>query len=550
MADENLDMESVRISELDQTTEVDRENDYLVVSRHSDAYIDDEKSFKITPDDLLAGVGVNYTAGAHIAIDNTTHTISATYTNATTSADGLMSKEDKSTVDSLQPVATSGDYNDLANKPAIPAAQVNSDWNSNSGVSEILNKPTLAAVATTGDYNDLSNTPTIPAAQVNSDWNSSSGLSQILNKPQLSTVATSGDYADLANKPTIPEDLADLGDVNITSLSDDQVLKYDANSGKWINSTGGGGGGASDLNDLDDVTITSPAENQVLKYNGTQWVNATSPAGATNLDGLTDVTIASPTPGQALVYNGTSSEWENTAVDYANIANKPTLAAVATSGSYNDLSNTPTIPAAQVNADWDSTSGVSEILNKPTIPTVNDATITVVQGSTTKGTFTLNQGTDATITLDAGGSGGASALDDLTDVDITIPQEGDTLVYDRNNSKWVNGAGGSAKQTAITQAEYNALVQAGTMDPTMEYFITDGIPYSVTPWTELAATLTAGSTSLVFTSSVITTNSTIDPYVDDSFYGVNPTAVAIANGSVTLTFNEQANDIPVKVRIS
>ena len=533
MADENLDMESVRISELDQTTEVDRENDYLVVSRHSAAYIDDEKSFKITPDDLLAGVGVNYTAGDHIAIDNNTHTISATYTNATTSADGLMSKEDKSTVNNLQPVATSGDYDDLTNKPTIPAAQVNSDWNSNSGVSQILNKPSLATVATSGSYDDLTNKPTIPAAQVNSDWNSNSGVSQILNKPQLSTVATSGSYADLTNKPTIPDDLADLGDVNITSPSDDQVLKYNATSGKWINSTGGGGGGASDLDDLDDVTITSPAENQVLKYNGSQWVNATSPAGATNLDGLTDVSIASPTQGQALVYDSTSGEWENGVIDYSNIT------------------NTPTIPAAQVNSDWNSSSGVSEILNKPTIPTVNDATITVVQGSTTKGTFTLNQGTDATITLDAGG-GSASALDDLTDVDITSPSEGDALVYDSTNSKWVNGAGGggSAKQTAVTQAQYDALVQAGTVDPTMEYFITDGIPYQVTPWVELVATLTAGSTSLVFTNSAITTNSTVDPYVDDSFYGVNPTAVVIANGSVTLIFNEQAVDIPVKVRIS
>ena len=51
----------------------------------------------------------------------------------------------------------------IANKPTIPAAQVNSDWNSNSGVSQILNKPTLAAVATSGDYSDLSNTPSIPS---------------------------------------------------------------------------------------------------------------------------------------------------------------------------------------------------------------------------------------------------------------------------------------------------------------------------------------------------------------------------------------------------
>lgn len=43
----------------------------------------------------------------------------------------------------------------------------------------------LASVAFSGSYNDLSNKPTIPAAQVNSDWNSNSGVSQILNKPNV-----------------------------------------------------------------------------------------------------------------------------------------------------------------------------------------------------------------------------------------------------------------------------------------------------------------------------------------------------------------------------
>lgn len=52
------------------------------------------------------------------------------------------------------------------------------------------------------------------------------------------------------------------------------------------------------------------------------------------------------------------------------ILNKPSLAAVATSGSYNDL------------------------LNKPTIPTVNDATLTIKKNGTTVATFTANAGTD------------------------------------------------------------------------------------------------------------------------------------------------------------
>lgn len=55
--------------------------------------------------------------------------------------------------------------------PALPAEQVNSDWNSIAGKSQILNKPT------------------IPAAQVSSDWNSNSGVSQILNKPVIPSVA-------------------------------------------------------------------------------------------------------------------------------------------------------------------------------------------------------------------------------------------------------------------------------------------------------------------------------------------------------------------------
>ena len=42
----------------------------------------------------------------------------------------------------LKPVSFSGSYSDLTGTPAIPAAQVNSDWNANSGVAQILNKPT------------------------------------------------------------------------------------------------------------------------------------------------------------------------------------------------------------------------------------------------------------------------------------------------------------------------------------------------------------------------------------------------------------------------
>ena len=60
---------------------------------------------------------------------------------------------------------------------------------------------------------------------------------------------------------------------------------------------------------------------------------------------------SSGTSGQVLSTTGTSIAW-----------------VAAFDGNYNSLSNKPTIPAAQVNADWDASGGVSRILNKPIIP--------------------------------------------------------------------------------------------------------------------------------------------------------------------------------------
>lgn len=103
------------------------------------------------------------------------------------------------------------------------------------------------------------------------------------------------------------------------------------------------------------------------------------------------------------------------------------LATVATTGSYSDLLNKPTIPAAQVNSDWNAASGVAQILNKPTIPaaqiqsdwnqtntsakdyiknkpsitTVNDATLTIQRNGTTVQTFTANASSNATANIAA-----------------------------------------------------------------------------------------------------------------------------------------------------
>lgn len=69
-------------------------------------------------------------------------------------------------------------------------------------------------------------------------------------------------------------------------------------------STGGVG-------DLSDVTITSVANNNQLKYNSTssKWENfaPTNP----NIESLPNVTISNPAAGQVLTYDATNSVWKN-----------------------------------------------------------------------------------------------------------------------------------------------------------------------------------------------------------------------------------------------
>ena len=76
----------------------------------------------------------------------------------------------------LSTVAKSGSYIDLTDKPYIP---------SDPDLTPYAKTAELSNVAKTGSYNDLKDKPNIP------------------NIPTLSTVATSGNYNDLTNKPTI-----------------------------------------------------------------------------------------------------------------------------------------------------------------------------------------------------------------------------------------------------------------------------------------------------------------------------------------------------------
>ena len=241
----------------------------------------------------------------------------------------------------LATVATSGSYNDLQDKPSIPAAQVQADWNE--------------ADNTKADY--IKNKPAIPAAQVQSDWSQSDNtkVDYIKNKPNLATVATSGSYNDLQDKPSIPaaqvqSDWNQSDNSAVDFIKNKPTIPAAQVQSDWNQSDNGA---VDYIKNKPTIPVVPPMKNLVAGTN----VTITETANGVEI-------AASDTPQEQADWN----EADNTKVDY--IKNKPNLATVATSGSYNDLSDKPSIPAAQVQSDWNQSdnSAVDYIKNKPSIP--------------------------------------------------------------------------------------------------------------------------------------------------------------------------------------
>ena len=226
-------------------------------------------------------------------------------------------------------------------------------------------------------------------------------------------------------------DLVEGNNITITDNGDGSVT---------IDAVGGGGGSGEFVSTEWNANHTTATGNP-YQIGDRVWYNGSVYRCIANNDGINPSNPSYWT----LVAVGyrlrqTPVDWNASSGDYQ-ILNKPTLATVATTGNYNDLSNLPTIPAAQVNSDWNAVSGVAEILNKPFIPTTLDQ---LINGSL-KGQLIQHDGTDWQVI-------NGLAIDELTDVTITTPSNGQVLQWNSATNQWVNATpsgGGSGTVTSV-----------------------------------------------------------------------------------------------------
>lgn len=136
----------------------------------------------------------------------------------------------------------------------------------------------------------------------------------------------------------IDKAIEDLTNVNISNVSNGQVLVYDSTSQKWKNTTI-----STTLAGLNDTDISNPTDGQVLKYDSVEqkWVNEDDASGHTiqNASG-TDLTQRTNLQFKGLSVSDDSTN-NRTIVDASSKADKIDLTSISQTGS----TATQTIPS-------------------------------------------------------------------------------------------------------------------------------------------------------------------------------------------------------------
>lgn len=208
-----------------------------------------------------------------------------------------------------------------------------------------------------------------------------------IQQADLATVAISGSYDDLTNKPDIPDiDDAKPLVVTIASRTSGNNTTYSLANVTFNQMVAAYNAGKDLICDYDGLIHQLSYSDAPDRFFFTSFQGDEGSYTCFEIHGDNDISKYSgavvPTNttvnGKALSSNITLS-----ANDVGALPSNTHIPADQVQSNWDEtntsskayIQNKPTIPSAQVNSDWDASSGVAQILNKPTFKTINGESI-------------------------------------------------------------------------------------------------------------------------------------------------------------------------------
>jgi len=229
-----------------------------------------------------------------------------------------------------------------------------------------------------GNYQDLTNKPTIPAAQVQSDWNATTGLAVIKNKPAIPgvpsvTVASASGGGNLSynggngeftyTPPDLSGYLTSLGAA--AGVTTQKITNWDNAFGWGDHSTEGylTSVPALALGGLSNVSSNAPSPGQVLKWTGSEWAPGTDLTSAAGSGiALTDLSTSTgaASGGGSFSYDNTTGVFTFAPADLTGYlsAETDTLQSVITRGAVVNSGS----PTFNVSVNFDADINVNQHL--------------------------------------------------------------------------------------------------------------------------------------------------------------------------------------------
>ena len=216
--------------------------------------------------------------------------------------------------------------------------------------------------------------------------------------------------------------------------------EWDGTSWVSLAPTGGGGGGASALGDLTDVTLSSLTTDQVIRYDGTsEWLN--------ELNNVINVTTKASDNLQLPLILGSAATGNVETFADDTLTYNPSTATIGganVSGSSTGLSGNPNVSVNNL-----TVGGIANFTNS------TDATftggITTGNGSSgsTQWNAAYNWGDHSTQGYLVAGSLTNIGINTFSDVDTqtAAPTNGQALIWDSTSGKWEPGNAAAASET-------------------------------------------------------------------------------------------------------